>query len=267
MAEKQTTNSETYQFGDTDLAAQRLRLLADVFEPSSRAFLKRFAEAAPHEVADLGCGPGYTTRLVAEVLPSASVRGIDSSPHFIELARRTPIARVTYAVADVTDRLPGGPYDLIYGRYLLTHIAEPEAAIGRWSHALAPGGLLAIEENEWIHTDQRAFAEYLSIVVAMLADVGGELHVGARLAQVAAWPQVEKQASELVSIVVADRAAAGMFAPNLATWRNRPFVEQNYSRRQLDRLGAELAALARDDSPRSSITFGRRRLVLARRVA
>jgi hypothetical protein len=57
-----------YAFGDTSLAARRLALLADVFEPPSRAFLEQFAGpvssgAEPLDLAvDLGGGPGHSTR-------------------------------------------------------------------------------------------------------------------------------------------------------------------------------------------------------------
>jgi hypothetical protein len=57
-----------YTFGDTSLAARRLALLADVFEPPSRAFLAEFTRVAGDQLdlaVDLGCGPGHSTRLVA----------------------------------------------------------------------------------------------------------------------------------------------------------------------------------------------------------
>lgn len=116
--------SETYLFGDSELAAQRLRLLAEVFAPSTRAFLERLTLAAPRRILDVGCGPGHTTRTVAEIFPQAAIRGLDCSPQFISLARAATQDRVSYLVADATSDLPGGPYDLVYCRYLLTHLPD-----------------------------------------------------------------------------------------------------------------------------------------------
>jgi hypothetical protein len=46
-----------YTFGDGDLAAQRLALVASVYEDSSRALLASAVPAGCDTVVDLGCGP------------------------------------------------------------------------------------------------------------------------------------------------------------------------------------------------------------------
>jgi hypothetical protein len=55
-----------------------------------------------------------------------------------------------------------------------------------------------------------------------------------------------------------------MFLLNLETWRSRPFIRQHYSDDELDRLAAELTALAREGTQSGAITFGMRQLVLDR---
>ncbi|MEX2111910.1 MAG: class I SAM-dependent methyltransferase [Pirellulales bacterium] len=264
MTSQSAHQVSTYQFGDSDLAAERLRRLAAVFEPSSRAFLQSLSIAAPRAIADLGCGPGYTSRMLAEVFPTARVLGIDSSPQFVAIAERSPAERVCYAVADVAQSLPSGPFDVIYCRYLLTHLTEPLAAIARWSERLRPGGLLCIEENDSIRTTQPAFAQYLAIVEAMLADAGQKLYVGLDLDRNATGKRLRKQSSRVVPVGVTERAAAEMFLPNLATWRDRPFARQRYAVEELDRLRDDLQRLVDENSTVRSISFGLRRLVLQR---
>jgi trans-aconitate 2-methyltransferase len=261
-----------YLFGDGDLAAERLRLLADVFGPSTLPFLEQLIAHDPRQILDLGCGPGYTTRLLANVFPRADVLGLDNSDTFIEIARRAQPERVSYQLADVTKTLPGGPYDLIYCRYLLTHMAQAESAIAAWAEHLRPAALLAIEENDWIHSEEPAFTEYLGIAQALLAVAGNKLYIGAELEACSAWQSVVKKSSELVPIAVTNRDAARMFLMNLHSWRNqspaspaRRFVEQNYRASELDRLRRDLESLSNDEPNRSSITFGRRRLLLMRR--
>src|SRR6266436_2669560 len=69
-----------YTFGDTDIAARRLELLAHVFEHSTRAFLREapaarlgLAQNLAQKIAiDLGCGPGFTTHLIAKSSDSAA---------------------------------------------------------------------------------------------------------------------------------------------------------------------------------------------------
>src|SRR5579859_4118738 len=76
-----------YVFKDTDLATRRLHVLTEVFEPASRAFLRDMAAGERHALAlDLGCGPGYTTRLVAEVTGCEQAFGMDASERFVARA-------------------------------------------------------------------------------------------------------------------------------------------------------------------------------------
>jgi SAM-dependent methyltransferase len=257
-------NPQPYLFGDSDLAAARLRLLAKVFEPSTRAFLLQNVAGlatARARIADIGCGPGYTTRLLADVFPHAQVTGIDNSAAFLGAARELPWARTRYDLADATQSLPGGPYDLIYSRYLLTHVQRPEAALRLWSEHLRPGGRIAVEENEWIHTSRPVFARYLEIVEAMLADGGKRLHLGAALSTYSD-ERLTVELSQLTPIVTSDRDAAAMFAMNVPNWREQPFIRQHYSSAEIEDLLRELQRIsAQPGFTASSITFGRRRLV------
>ena len=47
-----------YTFGDTKVAARRLRLLAETFESSSRDFLRTCGTSRIQVAGDLGCGVG-----------------------------------------------------------------------------------------------------------------------------------------------------------------------------------------------------------------
>src|ERR1700754_1705417 len=58
----------SYSFGDSPTAADRLAVMARVFEPEMRVFLAKWSHLSPELAIDLGCGPGYTTRLLAEIL-------------------------------------------------------------------------------------------------------------------------------------------------------------------------------------------------------
>lgn len=253
-----------YRFGDTARAAERLRLLAEVFEPATRDFLRQLVSRNPTRIADLGCGPGCTSRLLAEVFPPAAVRGLDCSGRFVELAAQSSHSRVRFEVADVTECLPGGPYDLVYARYLLTHVPAFRETICLWSHELAPGGAIAIEENEWIRTDQPAFTQYLAIVAAMLADGGQKLYVGAELHAIARWPSLVKTSSRVVPIDVSAPAAATLFFLNLRSWRDQAFIRKHYRVDEINALERALQTLAESRDARPAITFGRRSLVLAR---
>ena len=143
----------SYLFGDTDLAARRLEVLARVFREPTRAFLRDAVSTAPAVAVDLGCGPGFTTRLLAETLACRQTVGLDSSQFFIDHASSITIPAVSFELHDVTALpLPVDPIDLLYSRFLLTHLPHPSELVTRWIGELRPGGLLLLEEPEWIET-------------------------------------------------------------------------------------------------------------------
>ena len=122
-----------YLFGDTDLAARRLKLLTDIFARSTGAFLLDSAGPRPDLAVDLGCGPGHTTGLLAEALRPGHTAGLDSSEDYIATARESQGDNVSFHRHDITEvPFPVGPCDLIFCRFVLTHLADPRADVDRW---------------------------------------------------------------------------------------------------------------------------------------
>jgi len=142
-----------YAFGDSALAARRLALLAEVFEPTSRAFLAHVGahlSGPPPELAvDLGCGPGHTTRLLVSVLGPRRVLGLDQSASFVALAAADAPPGAEFAVHDVTAvPFPCPPAGLLSCRFLLGHLPDPAAALAAWRR-VAPEGRLVLFEGLW----------------------------------------------------------------------------------------------------------------------
>jgi trans-aconitate 2-methyltransferase len=254
-----------YAFGDSEIAAARLKVVAEVFAPSSAAFLRESVTTRPRLALDLGSGPGYSTHLVADTLRCRHTVGVDRSEQFLSLARRTANARVSFLRHELTAGPPAmEPCDLIYCRFLLTHIESPAGLVASWARQLAPGGLFLMDEVESIRTDHPAFAAYLGIVAAMLRDQSRELCVGPLLDGLGDDDSVRRRASGMRSLAVANRDAARMFLPNLRCWRERPFVRSKYSCETIDGLEADLRAAAEGPADRIEIEWGLRQLVLER---
>ncbi len=76
-----------YTYGDSDLAGDRLALVARLFRPTSEAFLRAASPREPDVALDLGCGPGYTTTLVHETAGARRTVGVDRSEAFARRAR------------------------------------------------------------------------------------------------------------------------------------------------------------------------------------
>ncbi len=103
------------------------------------------------KVADLGCGTGSLSVLLAE--SGAEVVGVDLSPAMVEQAKRK--ARVVglaveFRVGDASDPdLPDGSFDVVLSRHLLWTLADPVAALSRWARLLNPTGRLVLIEGRW----------------------------------------------------------------------------------------------------------------------
>ncbi|MGW2822256.1 trans-aconitate 2-methyltransferase [Streptomyces sp. NPDC001443] len=105
----------------------------------------------PPRIADLGCGPGNVTALLAERWPTAHITGYDNSPEMLDRARAehagpTPGGgRLDFAPADVRTWTPPGTYDLIISNATLQWVPGHLDRFGDWIAALAPGGTFAFQ--------------------------------------------------------------------------------------------------------------------------
>jgi len=230
--------SGRYTFGDDDLAASRLALLAEVFEPSTRALLAATVPTGARRIVDLGCGPGHTTRLLADACRPERVLGIDRSEAFVARARQgTEAANIDFAVGDATaDPLPGTPAEVIYARFLLAHLPNPAAVFRHWCAALAPGGVLVVEEVEDIEAPPGVLTTYLELVSRLVGTEGATMRAGAVL---------QGLGGGTVGVPVDAARAAGLFGRNLAVWRADALRKGLMSARELDELAAALASVAR----------------------
>ena len=234
----------SYALGHSEIAATRLEMVARLFDPATRLFLREAGGATRNLAIDLGCGPGHTTALLAEVLRCRRTVGFDLSVEFIERARGEGSDRVAFHVHDVTAvPFPEGPADLVYCRFLLSHLCDPVANIARWATQLRPGGLLMLDEVESIATSSPALERYLEILDQMLRSQSNQLYIGPELDRAAVPPSLAKRKSGILEFSVSPSEAAAMFALNLRTWRDHPFVRTHVEEGEVQRLERELDAL------------------------
>jgi ubiquinone/menaquinone biosynthesis C-methylase UbiE len=115
---------------------------------------------------DVGCGFGETTRWLAELVGSEGfVLGTDSSPRFVEDARREAVeagvVNVRFEVADAQTASWDQVHDYAFSRMGTQFFAAPVPAMRAIRGALKPGGRLAkvcwrrkSESPIWAETEQ-----------------------------------------------------------------------------------------------------------------
>jgi SAM-dependent methyltransferase len=101
-------------------------------------------------VADVGCGEGASTLIMAHAFPASTFVGFDSRPRSVALARRraedTGVAdRVTFEVAHAAE-FAGGGYDLIAQFDSFHGLEDPAAAARHARDAIAPDGTWLLVE-------------------------------------------------------------------------------------------------------------------------
>jgi trans-aconitate 2-methyltransferase len=101
-------------------------------------------ESSPSFAVDLGCGPGSSTRLVAERFPDACVVGIDSSARMLAEARRR-LPNVAFEEVDIARWRPEQPPDLIFANGVLEWVPDHQALFPWLMAQLAEGGTLAVQ--------------------------------------------------------------------------------------------------------------------------
>jgi trans-aconitate 2-methyltransferase len=255
-----------YTFGDNEEASARLRRLAELYEPETRELLERGGVQRPRMAVDLGCGPGWTTRLLHETLRPEQTVGLDASEKYVEEARRTQGAGLEFAVHDVTQTpFPVPAPDALLCRFLLTHLCEPGAVLARRAQISAPDCLLFIHETESMEAEHPALRRYYELVAQLQAHYGQTLEIGPALEGCVAksgWRVVESVRRELRKPA---NTMAQVHLANLRTWRRDEYARQVFTAGEIDSLETSLTEIAAGSASETVVLNTARQIIAGRK--
>jgi 2-polyprenyl-3-methyl-5-hydroxy-6-metoxy-1,4-benzoquinol methylase len=106
----------------------------------TRADLIPYLPAAVEDVLEVGCGRGFTGRLIQQQL-GCRVTGVELHPEIAAEAARH-LSRVI--VGDILTVDVGGRYDAIVASELFEHLADPDAFLLKMMPLLKPGGVIVL---------------------------------------------------------------------------------------------------------------------------
>lgn len=119
---------------------------------------------APAHVADLGCGTGSITALLAK--EGYAVEGVDFSSRMVAAAKAKVGNTAKIHQGDAASPpLPEATFDAVFARHVLWTLPNPQAVVGRWLKLLRPGGRLVLVEGHW-HTGAGLTAAHCEELVA-----------------------------------------------------------------------------------------------------
>ena len=169
---------------------ERLRVISRVLHESTTGLFDRIAISRDVACLDAGCGGGdVTMELARRVGARGTVLGIDMDATKIDLARSEAAAsgllNVDFRVANVGEAEFDAAFDVVYSRFLLTHVGDPQSMLERFRGWLRPGGLIVLEDVDFsgyfVYPDSPAFRRYHELYCAAVARKGGDPDIGPRL--------------------------------------------------------------------------------------
>ncbi|NIM72041.1 MAG: methyltransferase domain-containing protein [Gammaproteobacteria bacterium] len=169
---------------------ERLRLLSEVMGPSTRALLAEAGIPAGSKCLDVGCGGGDVTCELARVAGSTGrAIGIDRDETLIDIARRESNQQrhgnTSFEVRDVVEWEPTEQFDIVYARFLLSHLQNPERLIAVMHRHIRPGGMMIIEDidfrGHFSEPDCPALQRYVELYTRSVQSRGADPNIGPRL--------------------------------------------------------------------------------------
>jgi ubiquinone/menaquinone biosynthesis C-methylase UbiE len=106
---------------------------------------------APAAVADIGCGTGSLSVLLATA--GYAVTGLDFAPAMIRAARakaRSAGVSARFVLSDAAaPTLPQASFDVVLARHVLWAMPDVNRTLAAWTRLLLPGGALVLVEGRW----------------------------------------------------------------------------------------------------------------------
>jgi predicted O-methyltransferase YrrM len=180
-----------YVLGTGVSAVPRLWLLDYIFGAASRELLTKLGLKLANSVAEIGCGTGLMTLWIADQIASqGSLWGIDISQQQIDVASQNGAAaglkNISFRVASADDtRLPRAPFDVVYSRFLMCHLTNPDQALREMWALLKSGGVLVCEDFEMSAVCTKpathAYERLAAISRALDRELGVDSDIGPKL--------------------------------------------------------------------------------------
>jgi ubiquinone/menaquinone biosynthesis C-methylase UbiE len=187
-----------YVLGTDADELSRLGLQHRIWADAAVAAWKRAGIGPGSRVMDVGCGPGYATFDLAQmVTESGHILAIDESPSFIDFlnsqAKARGVPQIQACVGDahkladvVACHSNGGLYDAIYCRWVLCWLKEPARALAGMCAALKADGRIIIHDYfNWRAMTMAPRSDAVEKMVLAAVDSFGErnadLDISARL--------------------------------------------------------------------------------------
>lgn len=136
---------------------ERLRILARVMRPTTRSLLERVGLQPGMTCADIGCGGGDATCEIGRMVGPVGVPSASTAAEF----------------------------DVVYARFLLTHLSDPASLLAQMLGLVRPGGAVVVEDvdfrGHFCHPESPVLWRYVDLYSQVVRRRGADPDIGPRL--------------------------------------------------------------------------------------
>jgi ubiquinone/menaquinone biosynthesis C-methylase UbiE len=252
----------TYIHGTEPSEQERLAALNRL---TNQAFVE-FLDVQPGlRILEIGSGLGLLAAAVAGAAANVVVFGLEKSP--AQIAAAVKDSRVRYVQGDAHQlQFKSESFDLVYARYVLEHVADPETVLKEMRRVTRQGGRVAVCENDIsllrLDPECPVFEDVWEIFQHYQHDLGGDSHVGRRLYRLfrkAGFLEVELSIQPEVHWHGSSRFSDWIqnVIGNVESARKGLFDSGLCSHERIDTAISELTALSNHDQASSNFSWNR----------
>jgi ubiquinone/menaquinone biosynthesis C-methylase UbiE len=149
---KNNNSYDVDKFSDKENEIKRLQQQASILRDMELAILSGAGGQNAKKILELGCGPGFVTKLLRSLNSEADILAIDYSfellkqavAGFEDLPEKISFLQASGYQLPLND----GSVDFAYARFLLQHVQDPQAMIAEAGRALTSGGRLCVVDSD-----------------------------------------------------------------------------------------------------------------------
>jgi len=253
-----TKTNNLYMLATGALAAKRLDLQDRLFSKSSHQHLAKAGLAKGKIICDIGCGSGIMTEYLAkEVGEAGHVYAMDISQKQLDVVeeriKACGLKNVTYILGDITERnnLPKAEADIIYSRFLLMHLKNPQVAIENMKSILKPKGVIVSQEPIWqtnqssLH--QEMFKDYVTSIIALGKYKGLDYSIGKRLKNLLEHVGFAKTEVNITAQKFPAKESKPLLALGLAEWAPSAIAAEILTQEKIDSWQEVISSINEED--------------------